>query len=90
MLHFDQLIKLHFSLLKPLFVKTGRQHLTSGGVLKMFVINWSPPGSNRRVAEEKVVLNFTHYLSELEGNKVQSHIFCCVCVCVCVCVHVCV
>ena len=48
-------------------MQTGRQQLTSAGVIKMFRINWSPTGSNRRRAEEEVILNFTYYLSELEG-----------------------
>ena len=52
---------------KALFVQTGRQHLTSVGVLKMFSISWSPTGRNRRQVEEEVILNFTYYLSELEG-----------------------
>ena len=48
-------------------MQTGRQHLTSAGVIKMFRINWSPTGSNRRRVEEEVILNFMYYLSELEG-----------------------
>ena len=34
-------------------MQTGRQQLTSAGVIKMFRINWSPTGSNRRRVEEE-------------------------------------
>ncbi len=67
LLNFDSVVKLHYYLLRPLFIRTGRPNVTAQDVLQMFHVNWSPQGSNRRAREEEILWNWNDYVSELEG-----------------------
>ena len=67
-LNFSHLVQCFPSLLKPLFVESGRKQLTASFVLDMFHVSYSPQGSNKRPREEEVVLHWNYYVTELEGT----------------------
>lgn len=70
-LNFEEIVKLHPYLLKPLFI-SGRPNLTANDLL-MFKVNWSVQGSNRRAKEEEIILNWNYYVKELEGMLVSCN-----------------
>ena len=71
-LHFGDIMHSHPTLLKPLFVSSGRSKLSANSFLSLFKINYSPQGSNMRESEEDVMLHFNYYIEELEGKLCQT------------------
>lgn len=68
-LEFDGLVRETGSMLRPLFLCSGRPKVTAQGLLELFEVNFSLQGSNRRSREEEVVLNWNYYVSDLEGMQ---------------------
>ena len=67
-LNFSGLVRVHPSLLQPLFVTSGQQRPTAAMLLDLFHVDFSPQGSNRRPREEEIILQWNYYISELEGT----------------------
>ena len=61
------LARSHPTLFKPLFVSSGLQKLQADTFLSLFHVDYSLRGSNRRDKEEQIMINFNHYIQELEG-----------------------
>ncbi len=62
----------HPTLMRPLFLESGKPKLSAESFLQIFNILWSPVGSNRREQEEAVIYGWTEYVHEIEGEIVKS------------------
>ena len=55
------------SVMKPLFLQSGKPKVTAASILATFEIKWSPQGSNQREKEEAVIFGWTEYVYDTEG-----------------------
>ena len=78
-LNFSGLVRVHPSLLQPLFVGSGWQSPTAAMLLDLFHIDFSPQGSNRRPREEEIILHWNYYISELEGTCIYIYMYIMLC-----------
>ena len=57
----------HPSLFRPLFLAAGKAGLSAESLLKLFIIDWSPVGSNSRELEEAVIFGWAEYVRNIQG-----------------------
>ena len=62
----------HPHLFKELFLDSHRP-ITADFIQDLFVAEYSDHGSNNRVKEEVIMMNWVSYLQELEGTCINSH-----------------
>ena len=65
---FGSLMEGHASLFKQLFLPCNKQ-VTADFIQDLFHVEYSDPGSNNRVKEEAIMMNWVSYLQELEGMQ---------------------
>ena len=62
----------HPHLFKEFFLHS-RKPVTADFIQDLFVAEYSDRGSNNRVKEEAIMMNWVSYLPELEGTCINSH-----------------
>jgi len=66
-LRMDQLVALHSSEIRSFLVLSSDFDITPTSLLGSFVVCYSDKGSNKRVVEEAVMLNWSDYILDLDG-----------------------
>ena len=70
-LQMELLICLHSRLVFGFLVASSDFDVTSNYLLDSFVISYSDQGSNKRTAEEAIILNWSEYVSDCVGEPVS-------------------
>ena len=61
---------------RSLFRKSSSKQLTAELLDDLFTPRYSENGSNRRVKEECIMMNFTHFLEDVEAGDAQTTVLC--------------
>ena len=61
---------------RSLFQSAGKKSLSAEVIDDMFEPQLSDFGSNRRCYEESILMNFTHFLEDLEAGNVTANVLC--------------
>lgn len=64
---FSVLMEHHVSLFRQLFFHQEKA-ITSDFIQDLFTVTYSSPGSNNRLREEAIMMNWVSYLQDLEGS----------------------
>ena len=73
-LRFLEVMHSYPTLLKPLFLNSGKPSITADYILQLFHVQWSPQGSNQRELEEAVILGWHEYIHDTEGILLCKHL----------------
>eukprot|EP00794_Sanderia_malayensis_P005842 gene5842-6540_t len=73
---FLQMVRKHPEDARYLFQGISKAPLTADYVDDLFLPQLSVSGSNRRNLEEELLMNFTHFLEDLEGDVITAELLC--------------
>ena len=71
-LNFSQLIGANHNAVWYLFTSKGHRSLSTSFMQEIFLMQYSPDGSNSRTHEEAVIMNWFNYLQDCVGINVVT------------------
>ena len=73
---FLHIVRKHVDEARSLFQESSCRKLTAEMLDDLFTPRYSEIGSNRRVKEESIMMNFTHFLEDVEAGDAQTTVLC--------------
>ncbi len=73
---FLHIVRRHGDEARSLFQESSCRQLTAEILDDLFTRRYSEIGSNRRVKEESIMMNFTHFLEDVEAGETQTTVLC--------------
>ena len=70
-LNFGHLITTNNHAIRSFFIQEKYPHLSAAFMQEIFLVQYSPEGSNDRIHEEAVVMNWFDFLQDCEGTNVR-------------------
>ena len=71
-LNFSQLVGANHNAVWSLFTSKGHRSLSTSFMQEIFLVQYSPDGSNSRIHEEAVIINWFNHLQDCEGMNVVT------------------
>lgn len=73
---FLNIVREHAEEARWLFQESSCKQLTAEMIDDLYTPRYSEIGSNRRVKEESIIMNFTHFLEDVEGGEAETTVLC--------------